>query len=159
MLITENFTIPFVESEFFHILIGQYQASIDSTPHMESSGAWLIVTVYTWPSTNLAYRTYIVISKHILLTSKCLKIHIFFSKPDFVVPVYTDMVHPLFSLELGHWAIPFWAEHTVWNFMILHFSLSLEQELASLAIPAALVLGILLIQILSITTRMNYDKT
>ena len=88
---------------------------------------------------------------------------IVFFKPDLVVPVDADLVHPLFGLQLDYRTTPLWTKHTVrqpvvrydfaWLLLVL-----VDQIDASLAVPRAFVLRVLLVKLSPVAARVHHHE-
>ena len=96
-----------------------------------------------------------------LLKSYLLDIVLF--EPDLVVPVDTDLMNPLFGLQLNYRPTPGGAQHTIWKPVVRNnfarfFFILVNQVYAALAVPGTVVIWVLLVQFSPVAAWMHHNQ-
>ena len=84
-------------------------------------------------------------------------------EPDLVVPVDTDLMNPLFGLQLNNRSTPWGAQHAIWkpivrDYFARFFLIFVNQVYAPLAVPWSVVIWVLLVEFPPVAAWMHHNE-
>lgn len=165
MLFTEYLAFPLSQADLLHILImlRHDKPSLNCTTNMKTHLTVLVVTIDARTGVNPLFTQIACLFKPLKVecSREILEVYIIFFKPDFIVPVYTDLMYPFLGLELDHGTLLVWAKHTAWDVSMRHNMLWIleiltQKKLAPFAIPRLVIKRILFVKISPVATGMHH---